>query len=101
MYLTRILYFWQGGFASCYELITGNDRATLAGKVISKTLMTKQHQRDKITQEIQIHKQLKHKNIVGFYSFFEDSANIYIVLELCKYKVNISVIYMCFYFGND
>lgn len=37
-----------------------------------------------MTQEIQIHKSLLHKNIVGFHSFFDDSSNVYIVLELCK-----------------
>lgn len=37
-----------------------------------------------MTQEIQIHKSLHHKNIVGFHSFFDDQFNVYIVLELCK-----------------
>lgn len=46
--------------------------------------MIKHNQKEKMTQEIQIHKALHHKNIVGFHSFFDDPLNIYIVLELCK-----------------
>lgn len=37
-----------------------------------------------MTQEITIHKSLHHKNIVQFYSFFDDPQNVYIILELCK-----------------
>lgn len=34
--------------------------------------------------EIKIHKHLKHENIVNFEHFFEDSENVYILLELCE-----------------
>lgn len=34
-------------------------------------------------QEIDIHKSLKHKNIVKFFDFFEDSNFVYILLEVC------------------
>ena len=40
-----------------------------------------------MTQEIFIHKSLNHKNIVGFHGFFDDSHNIYIILELCRKRV--------------
>lgn len=43
-------------------------------------------------QEISIHRSLSHKNIVGFNGFFEDSLNIYIILELCRRRVCISII---------
>jgi polo-like kinase 1 len=33
--------------------------------------------------EIKIHKSLKHENVVTFEHFFEDSENVYILLELC------------------
>src|SRR5690349_4830385 len=46
--------------------------------------MMKHNQKEKMTQEIQIHKSLHHPNIVGFHSFFDDTKNVYIVLELCK-----------------
>lgn len=60
-----------------------------AGKIVSKKLMAKENQREKMTQEIKIHQSLKHKHIVGFYNFFEDQFNIYIVLELCRRRVSI------------
>lgn len=34
--------------------------------------------------EIKIHKAMKHQNIVDFVSYFEDSENVYILLELCN-----------------
>lgn len=61
---------------------------TYAGKIIAKKQMTKQDQKDKMTQEITIHKSLRHKNIVQFYSFFDDPQNVYIILELCKKRVS-------------
>lgn len=64
-----------------------NGRA-FAGKIIAKKQMTKQDQKDKMTQEITIHKSLHHKNIVQFYSFFDDPQNVYIILELCKKRVS-------------
>jgi polo-like kinase 1 len=33
--------------------------------------------------EIRIHRSLRHNNIVGFEHFFEDSENVYILLEIC------------------
>ncbi|XP_045470842.1 serine/threonine-protein kinase polo [Harmonia axyridis] len=77
-------FFGKGGFANCYEIVNSTTNQTYAGKIVSKKLMVKENQKEKITQEIQIHQSLRHKNIVGFYGFFEDQHNIYIVLELCK-----------------
>ncbi|XP_065164493.1 serine/threonine-protein kinase polo isoform X2 [Atheta coriaria] len=76
-------FFGKGGFAKCYE-ITDTNGLVYAGKIVSKTLMQKQNQRDKMTQEIAIHQSLRHKHIVGFNGFFEDVHNIYVVLELCR-----------------
>ena len=36
-----------------------------------------------------IHKSLKHVHIVGFEDVFEDSENVYFVLELCHNGVRI------------
>lgn len=55
-----------------------------AGKIVSKKYLLKHNQKDKMTQEIHIHKMLKHTNIVTFHSFFEDNDFVYIVLELCR-----------------
>lgn len=50
-------------------------------------MVSKENQREKMTQEITIHRELKHKHVVGFYSFFEDIHHVYIVLELCRRRV--------------
>ena len=34
--------------------------------------------------EIRIHRSLRHTNIVSFEHFFEDSENVYILLEMCQ-----------------
>ncbi|XP_050308534.1 serine/threonine-protein kinase polo [Anthonomus grandis grandis] len=77
-------FFGKGGFAKCYEIINQSTMKTYAGKIVSKKFMAKQNQKEKMSQEIQIHMSLRHRNVVGFHGFFEDSLNIYIVLELCK-----------------
>ncbi|XP_022918871.1 serine/threonine-protein kinase polo [Onthophagus taurus] len=77
-------FFGKGGFAKCYEITDCKTKDTFAGKVVSKTLLSKENQRLKMMQEIKIHKALRHKHVVGFYNFFEDHYNVYIVMELCK-----------------
>ncbi|XP_047107046.1 serine/threonine-protein kinase polo [Schistocerca piceifrons] len=77
-------FFGKGGFARCYEITDTKTGNIYAGKIIPKRLMKSSNQRDKISQEIQIHSSLSHNNVVGFYGYFEDNYNIYIVLELCR-----------------
>jgi len=45
-------------------------------------------------QEVTIHQSLNHKHIVQFFSYFEDENNVYIILELCRRRVNRSL--LCF-----
>lgn len=77
-------FLGKGGFARCYELTEMQNKEIFAGKIVSKQLLTKQHQKEKMTQEIAIHRAVHHKHIVEFYSFFEDDQNVYIILELCR-----------------
>ncbi|ESP04695.1 hypothetical protein LOTGIDRAFT_223730 [Lottia gigantea] len=77
-------YLGKGGFAKCYELTDMVTKTIYAGKVVPKSLLVKQHQKDKMAQEINIHRSLNHKHVVQFQKFFEDSANVYILLELCR-----------------
>ncbi|XP_036143219.1 serine/threonine-protein kinase polo isoform X2 [Monomorium pharaonis] len=77
-------FFGKGGFAKCYEITESKSHQVFAGKIVPKSLMTKSNQREKMTQEIAIHQSLNHKHIVGFHGFFDDSNNIYIILELCR-----------------
>uniref|UniRef100_A0A0R3RQT2 Serine/threonine-protein kinase PLK n=1 Tax=Elaeophora elaphi TaxID=1147741 RepID=A0A0R3RQT2_9BILA len=76
-------FLGKGGFARCYELTDMKDHKLYAGKVVSKLLLLKNHQRDKMAQEIRIHRTLQHKHIVRMDGFFEDADNVYILLELC------------------
>lgn len=39
----------QGGFAKCYELTDMETKEILAGKIISKTMLTKPHQKEKVS----------------------------------------------------
>ncbi|KAL9698605.1 hypothetical protein quinque_002046 [Culex quinquefasciatus] len=80
----RLRFFGKGGFAKCYEIMDVVSGEVFAGKIVSKKLMMKHNQKEKMTQEITIHRSLNHKNVVGFHSYFDDPQNIYIVLELCK-----------------
>ena len=40
-----------------------------------------------MAQEIQIHRELWYKHVVGFHSYFEDTHYVYIILELCRKRV--------------
>ncbi|KAL6254638.1 hypothetical protein P5V15_013945 [Pogonomyrmex californicus] len=77
-------FFGKGGFAKCYEITESKSHHVFAGKIVPKSLMAKSNQREKMTQEIAIHQTLNHRHIVGFHGFFDDSNNIYIILELCR-----------------
>lgn len=74
----------KGGFARCYEMTDEATKVVWAGKIVSKSLLLKPHQKEKMSQEISIHRSLNDHNVVGFHSFFEDQDNVYIILELCK-----------------
>ncbi|KAF7223683.1 serine/threonine-protein kinase PLK1 [Nothobranchius furzeri] len=81
---TRGRFLGKGGFAKCYEITDVETKTVFAGKIVAKYLLQKQHQRDKMTSEIAIHKSLDHANIVGFHGFFEDDDHVFVVLEICR-----------------
>lgn len=92
-------FLGKGGFARCYELNDTNTGAVVAGKVVSKQLLQKSYQKDKVcpfqwiinnipplsqmVQEIQIHRGLSHEHVVKLIDYFEDDDNVYVILELC------------------
>ncbi|KAF7488908.1 Serine/threonine-protein kinase PLK1 [Sarcoptes scabiei] len=73
----------KGGFAKCYEYTDLQTKKMYACKVISKSQLVKDRHKAKMGLEISIHRSVDHKHIVKFYSFFEDSNFVYIILELC------------------
>ncbi|KAK3889864.1 hypothetical protein Pcinc_006158 [Petrolisthes cinctipes] len=77
-------FLGKGGFAKCYELTDLKNKDIFAGKIVAKTLLVKSTQKEKMSQEISIHRSLREKHVVGFHGYFEDSDNVYIILELCR-----------------
>ncbi|XP_074858496.1 serine/threonine-protein kinase PLK3 [Carettochelys insculpta] len=76
----------KGGFARCYEMTDVASNKMYAVKVIPHSRVAKPHQREKVMNEIKLHRDLHHKHIVKFSHYFEDSENIYIFLEHCSRK---------------
>ncbi|CAJ1054028.1 serine/threonine-protein kinase PLK1 [Xyrichtys novacula] len=77
-------FLGKGGFAKCYEITDLETKQVFAGKIVPKSLILKQHQREKMTSEIAIHKSINHANIVGFHGFFENEDFVFVVLEICR-----------------
>ncbi|XP_068445496.1 serine/threonine-protein kinase PLK1 [Clinocottus analis] len=77
-------FLGKGGFAKCYEITDAETNQVFAGKIVPKSLILKQHQREKMTSEIAIHKSLHHANVVGFHGFFESDDFVFVVLEICR-----------------
>lgn len=44
----NIFFFFKGGFAKCYELTDADTKEIFAGKIVPKSLLVKQHQKDKV-----------------------------------------------------
>ena len=76
-------YLGKGGFARCYEFTSAETNKITAAKIIPKSTLTRSSAKRKLMSEIKIHRSLHNSNIVGFEHFFEDSENVYILLELC------------------
>ncbi|XP_004639259.1 serine/threonine-protein kinase PLK3 isoform X2 [Octodon degus] len=76
----------KGGFARCYEATDTESGSPYAVKVVPLSRVSKPHQREKILNEIELHRDLQHRHIVRFSHHFEDADNIYIFLELCSRK---------------
>jgi polo-like kinase 1 len=74
----------QGGFARVYEFLNIETKQISAGKLIEKSSVVSSRLRQKLMSEIKIHRSLDHESIVKFEHFFEDSNNVYILLELCS-----------------
>ncbi|OMJ73141.1 hypothetical protein SteCoe_28237 [Stentor coeruleus] len=74
----------KGGFAQVYELTNLETKFKFAAKIIKKSSLAEGRTLQKLMTEIKIHRSVHHKGIVKFNNFFEDSENIYILLELCN-----------------
>ena len=74
----------KGGFAKCYEFTNMETKQITAAKVIPKKSLVKSRAKQKLISEIKIHKSLHHPNIVNFEHYFEDSENVYLLIEICQ-----------------
>ena len=73
----------KGGFAKCYEFTNLETKNTCASKIVAKSSLVKSRSKQKLISEIRIHKALHNTHIVNFEHYFEDSENVYILLEMC------------------
>lgn len=74
----------KGGFAKCYEFTCNDTKKIYAAKVVTKSSLVKSRAKQKLISEIKIHKSLHHPQIVAFEHYFEDTENVYILLEMCQ-----------------
>lgn len=79
---TKLKFLGKGGFGKVYE-VSSSPSHSLACKIIEKSSLSNPRAKQKLINEIRIHRSLSHKNIVKFLKFFEDEENFYILLELC------------------
>nr|XP_027225033.1 serine/threonine-protein kinase PLK2-like [Penaeus vannamei] len=82
----------QGGFARVHEVTDLTTSKTYAGKIIPKCRITKPHHKEKIAREIEVHRHLRHRHVVRFHHYFEDDANVYIILENCARRSLVHVL---------
>ena len=73
----------KGCFAKCYEFTCSENKKIFAAKVVAKSGLVKSRAKQKLISEIKIHKSLHHPQIVAFEHYFEDTENVYILLEMC------------------
>ncbi|XP_044130009.1 serine/threonine-protein kinase PLK2-like [Bufo gargarizans] len=76
----------KGAFGRCYKCTDVSSRQVFAVKMISHTRNIVRPQRGGVKKEIELHSQLKHRNIVRFYHHFQDQKYMYLVMEYCRHK---------------
>lgn len=74
----------RGAFSKVYRCSSVNTTIDFAIKVVEKTSLIRYLAKEKLENEIRIHKRLDHANIVKFFGYFEDKHNVYLLLELCE-----------------
>ncbi|KAM3938862.1 inactive serine/threonine-protein kinase PLK5 [Leptodactylus fuscus] len=76
----------KGAFGRCYKCTDVSSRQVFAVKMIPHTRKIVIQQRGGVEKEIELHSQLKHRNIVRFYHHFHDHKYMYLVMEYCRHK---------------
>ena len=89
---TRGRYLGKGGFAKVFAFTSLDSGREYAGKVIPKSSLIKESSRKKLMNEINIHRTIRHSQVVRFERFFEDKNNVYILLELCPHHTMLELV---------
>lgn len=74
----------SGGFATVYAGEENPGHKRIAIKCIPKTRMADSKVREKVISEVEIHRAMRHPNVVEFRGVFQDNDYVYILLELCS-----------------
>jgi len=73
-----------GGYARCYKVRDVGTNELFACKVMSNSLLVERQDLEKVSLEIVLQRAMKCENIVKLITYFQDDANLYIIVELCK-----------------
>ena len=71
-----------GSFGKVFKVKHTLTKTDYAIKIIQKAHIIKHHMKKQIVNEIKILEMCNHKNIIQLITYFEDPANIYLVMEL-------------------
>ncbi|CAD8205030.1 unnamed protein product [Paramecium octaurelia] len=74
----------NGSFGCVYLVSDVKSNQEFACKIVSKSMLGKYQAEGMVRQEIQIQSSINHRNVVKVFNSFEDTKNIYIILEYCK-----------------
>ncbi|KAL1138671.1 hypothetical protein AAG570_008733, partial [Ranatra chinensis] len=75
----------RGGFGCVHLALERSTYLRFALKVIKRSKLDSPNMRYLLLNEIRIHKQLNHPNILPLYTYFTDKTSIYLVLEYAAY----------------
>ncbi|KAJ2997891.1 hypothetical protein HDV02_005076 [Globomyces sp. JEL0801] len=74
----------KGGFGVVYRAKIKQNQTSVAIKTINKKQMKDANLTKRVANEVEIHWQLRHQNILELYNYFEDSTYVYLIMELCE-----------------
>ena len=74
----------KGSYGSVELARHKKSKKLYAIKVIQKNSLANQRLKENLYREVDIHKQIKHENIIRLYDSFEDDQNIYLVLDYAE-----------------
>ncbi|OMJ73441.1 hypothetical protein SteCoe_27858 [Stentor coeruleus] len=76
----------KGSDTEVFEVVSLENKKQYAAKIYPKTKLKSSKLKQKLKTEMRIQTKLSHQNIIKFENFFEDTENIYILIELCINK---------------